>query len=66
MRIIGVEVRGIKWVEERWTKGFVGHGTKLDEEREQGVKTPGGAGGKNWWMLTQGADLNLSLRGSVE
>ena len=45
------------------TIGVEEHGTKPDEECEQGVKMLGGAGSKNWRTLTQGADLKLSLRG---
>ena len=53
-------------VKEHLTRGVEERGTGQEKEREQGVKTQGGAGSKNRWMLTQGADLKLTLRGSVD
>ena len=38
------EERGTGGVEEHWTRGVEERGTKLNNECEQGVKTPGGAG----------------------
>ena len=60
---VGVEMHGVGWVKKRWTGGVVERGTGLDEEHEQGVKTPGEAEARN---RQSGRNLKLSLRGSVE
>ena len=62
---VGIEKQGSERVEERWTRGIVGHGTRLDEQREQGVNTLGDARCKIQLELTH-RDLKLSLRECVE
>ena len=39
MPVVGVEVRGTGWVEERWTRGVVECRTGPDEGCEQRMKT---------------------------
>ena len=63
---ISAKERGNEGVEEHWIRGVEECGTGPEEEHEQGVKSPRGARSKNRRTLTQGVDLNLSLRGSVE
>ena len=45
MPTIGIEVHGAEQVEKHQIEGIMGHGTKVDEEHEKGVKTLGETGG---------------------
>ena len=55
-----VKIRGAGGVKKRWTRGVEEHGTRPDEEREQGIETQGRVG------CRLKKNFKLSLRGSVE